>query len=85
MLVSGAGDIKLTKDGNTLLHEVQVQHPTAMCARRLLLLLLLLLLLHSPPAATNTSAVTTADAQTVRSLSLPTDSYLVPAPSIAAG
>lgn len=30
MLVSGAGDIKLTKDGNTLLHEMQIQHPTAM-------------------------------------------------------
>uniref|UniRef100_A0A2K5XSU4 Uncharacterized protein n=1 Tax=Mandrillus leucophaeus TaxID=9568 RepID=A0A2K5XSU4_MANLE len=29
MLVSGAGDIELTKDGNVLLHEMQVQHPTA--------------------------------------------------------
>ncbi|CAF1144271.1 unnamed protein product [Adineta steineri] len=29
MLVSGAGDIKITKDGCTLLHEMQVQHPTA--------------------------------------------------------
>ncbi|CAF0829512.1 unnamed protein product [Didymodactylos carnosus] len=29
MLVSGAGEIKITKDGNTLLHEMQVQHPTA--------------------------------------------------------
>jgi len=29
MLVSGAGDIKLTKDGNKLLHEMQIQHPTA--------------------------------------------------------
>merc|ERR1719149_244674 len=29
MLVSGAGQIKLTKDGNTLLHEMQIQHPTA--------------------------------------------------------
>ncbi|VDO40279.1 unnamed protein product [Brugia timori] len=28
-LVSGAGDIKLTKDGNILLHEMQIQHPTA--------------------------------------------------------
>jgi T-complex protein 1 subunit zeta len=27
--VSGAGDIKLTKDGNVLLHEMQIQHPTA--------------------------------------------------------
>ncbi|KAB0378944.1 hypothetical protein FD755_010522 [Muntiacus reevesi] len=29
MLVSGAGDIKLTKDGNVLLHEMQIQHPAA--------------------------------------------------------
>ena len=29
MLVSGAGDIKLTKDGNVLLHEMQIQYPTA--------------------------------------------------------
>ncbi|VDM54104.1 unnamed protein product [Angiostrongylus costaricensis] len=29
MLVSGAGDIKLTKDGNILLHEMSIQHPTA--------------------------------------------------------
>jgi len=29
MLVEGAGDIKLTKDGNVLLHEMQIQHPTA--------------------------------------------------------
>uniref|UniRef100_A0A0N5B9X9 T-complex protein 1 subunit zeta-2 n=1 Tax=Strongyloides papillosus TaxID=174720 RepID=A0A0N5B9X9_STREA len=29
MLVSGAGDVKLTKDGNTLLHEMQITHPTA--------------------------------------------------------
>jgi len=29
MLVSGAGDIKLTKDGSILLHEMQIQHPTA--------------------------------------------------------
>merc|ERR1719357_1429904 len=29
MLASGAGDIKLTKDGNVLLHEMQIQHPTA--------------------------------------------------------
>ncbi|WP_411023412.1 TCP-1/cpn60 chaperonin family protein, partial [Salmonella sp. s51228] len=29
MLVSGAGEIKLTKDGNILLHEMQIQHPTA--------------------------------------------------------
>lgn len=27
--MSGAGDIKLTKDGNVLLHEMQIQHPTA--------------------------------------------------------
>ena len=29
MLVSGAGDIKLTKDGHTLLCEMQIHHPTA--------------------------------------------------------
>jgi T-complex protein 1 subunit zeta len=29
MLVSGAGAIKITKDGNTLLGEMQIQHPTA--------------------------------------------------------
>ncbi|CAL8136702.1 unnamed protein product [Orchesella dallaii] len=29
MLVSGAGDIKITKDGNVLLHEMQILHPTA--------------------------------------------------------
>uniref|UniRef100_F7IN22 Chaperonin containing TCP1 subunit 6B n=1 Tax=Callithrix jacchus TaxID=9483 RepID=F7IN22_CALJA len=29
MLVSSAGDIKLTKAGNVLLHEMQIQHPTA--------------------------------------------------------
>lgn len=29
MLVSGAGDIKITKDGNVLLHDMQIQHPTA--------------------------------------------------------
>jgi len=29
MLVSGAGDIKITKDGNVLLHEMQIQHPSA--------------------------------------------------------
>lgn len=29
MLVSGAGDIKLTKDGNVLLQEMSIQHPTA--------------------------------------------------------
>jgi len=29
MLVSGAGDIKVTKDGSVLLHEMQIQHPTA--------------------------------------------------------
>ncbi|KFW86408.1 T-complex protein 1 subunit zeta, partial [Manacus vitellinus] len=28
-LVSGSGDIKLTKDGNVLLQEMQIQHPTA--------------------------------------------------------
>jgi len=29
MLVSGSGDIKLTKDGKTLLYEMQIQNPTA--------------------------------------------------------
>lgn len=29
MLVSGAGDIKITKDGNVLLNEMQIQNPTA--------------------------------------------------------
>jgi len=29
MLVGGAGDIKITKDGNVLLNEMQIQHPTA--------------------------------------------------------
>merc|ERR1719238_1183931 len=35
MLVSGAGDIKLTKDGNTLLHEMQIQNPTACMIARI--------------------------------------------------
>jgi T-complex protein 1 subunit zeta len=29
MLVSGGGDIKLTKDGNVLLHQMQISNPTA--------------------------------------------------------
>merc|ERR1719421_2646955 len=29
MLVGGAGQIKITKDGNMLLQEMQIQHPTA--------------------------------------------------------
>lgn len=29
MLVSGSGDIRITKDGNVLLHEMQITHPTA--------------------------------------------------------
>lgn len=29
MLVGGAGQIKLTKDGNVLLRQMQIQHPTA--------------------------------------------------------
>merc|ERR1712096_284992 len=29
MLVGGAGDITITKDGNVLLHDMQIQHPTA--------------------------------------------------------
>lgn len=34
MLVGGAGQIKVTKDGNVLLHEMQIQHPTAMMIAR---------------------------------------------------
>ena len=34
MLVGGAGDVKLTKDGNVLLHEMQIQHPTAVMIAR---------------------------------------------------
>lgn len=34
MLVSGAGLIKITKDGNTLLGEMQIQHPTATLVAR---------------------------------------------------
>ncbi len=29
MLVGGAGQIKITKDGYVILHEMQIQHPTA--------------------------------------------------------
>eukprot|EP00761_Pharyngomonas_kirbyi_P008894 gb/GECH01008906.1/.p1 GENE.gb/GECH01008906.1/~~gb/GECH01008906.1/.p1 ORF type:complete len:534 (+),score=126.78 gb/GECH01008906.1/:1-1602(+) len=29
MLVGGSGDIRVTKDGNVLLHQMQIQHPTA--------------------------------------------------------
>ena len=29
MLVGGAGQVKITKDGNVLLQEMQIQHPTA--------------------------------------------------------
>eukprot|EP00850_Spirogloea_muscicola_P021590 SM000255S08769 [mRNA] locus=s255:7302:12339:+ [translate_table: standard] len=34
MLVGGAGDIKLTKDGNTLLKEMQIQNPVAIMIAR---------------------------------------------------
>lgn len=34
MLVSGAGDIKMTKDGQVLLSEMQIQHPTAQLIAR---------------------------------------------------
>jgi T-complex protein 1 subunit zeta len=34
MLVSGAGDIKITKDGKVLLEEMQIQHPTAQMVAR---------------------------------------------------
>ena len=35
MLVSGAGDIKLTKDGKVLLTEMQIQNPTACMIARI--------------------------------------------------
>lgn len=34
MLVGGAGDLKLTKDGNVLLREMQIQNPTAIMIAR---------------------------------------------------
>ena len=34
MLVDGAGQIKLTKDGNVLLREMQIQNPTAVMIAR---------------------------------------------------
>lgn len=34
MLVGGAGDLKLTKDGSVLLTEMQIQHPTAVMIAR---------------------------------------------------
>ena len=34
MLVGGAGDLKLTKDGNVLLREMQIQNPTAVMIAR---------------------------------------------------
>lgn len=34
MLVGGSGDIRLTKDGNTLLKEMQIQNPTAIMIAR---------------------------------------------------
>eukprot|EP01138_Halocafeteria_seosinensis_P001096 gb/GECG01001121.1/.p1 GENE.gb/GECG01001121.1/~~gb/GECG01001121.1/.p1 ORF type:complete len:538 (+),score=75.86 gb/GECG01001121.1/:1-1614(+) len=34
MLVDGSGQIKLTKDGNVLLHEMQIHHPTAIMIAR---------------------------------------------------
>jgi T-complex protein 1 subunit zeta len=34
MLVGGAGQIKITKDGKVLLYEMQIQHPTAMLIAR---------------------------------------------------
>jgi len=34
MLVGGAGDVKLTKDGNILLREMQIQNPTAVMIAR---------------------------------------------------
>lgn len=38
MLVGGAGDIKITKDGNVLLREMQIQNPTAVMIARLALM-----------------------------------------------
>ena len=34
MLVDGSGQVKLTKDGGVLLHEMQIQHPTAIMIAR---------------------------------------------------
>lgn len=34
MLVGGAGQLKLTKDGQVLLKEMQIQHPTALMIAR---------------------------------------------------
>ena len=34
MLVGGAGQLKLTKDGQVLLKEMQIQHPTAILIAR---------------------------------------------------
>jgi hypothetical protein len=34
MLVGGAGQVKLTKDGGVLLNEMQIQHPTAIMISR---------------------------------------------------
>ncbi|CAE7875507.1 CCT6B, partial [Symbiodinium sp. KB8] len=34
MLVDGAGAVKLTKDGSVLLHQMQIQHPTAIMIAR---------------------------------------------------
>lgn len=34
MLVDGSGQVKLTKDGGVLLHEMQIQHPTAIMISR---------------------------------------------------
>jgi len=34
MLVDGSGQVKLTKDGGVLLHEMQIQHPTAIMSEQ---------------------------------------------------
>lgn len=34
MLVGSSGQIKLTKDGNVLLHEMQITHPAAVLIAR---------------------------------------------------
>ena len=35
MLVDGSGQVKLTKDGGVLLHEMQIQHPTAIMSEQM--------------------------------------------------
>merc|ERR1711939_562792 len=37
MLIGGCGDIKMTKDGNVLLREMQIQYPSAVIISRAVL------------------------------------------------